>query len=488
MSAISGIVYSNAAAKFPSSLLPKDIKWYPVIGHLMIFDEFRSKAHDMWLKLARENDFKSFFLSFPGMSFFSAQDEADRRYILKDNWHNYQKNYNSKLGFKPVFAELLGDGIFNVDGDEWLVHRKIASKLFTGKNMSNIMSTSFQKHGEILRDALLSTKQEFDIQSMLQALVFDAFCEIALGESPNSFEKSLRGEKDAFLVAFDTAQNVTTERFYNPPIIREFKKFFSLGVEKEYHASLQIIDNFVENIIQARLCKKESTEFTDMLGLYIAEAKAKGKEKEILNLGYLRDMVINILIAGRDTTAFTLTNMIALLAENPQVEEQFVKEATARVGSPDFLSQRVNTFQLGDAVFYEALRMYPSVANDLRFCQEDDVLPSGIHIPKGTLVFINNQACGRNPLYSKSPDSFLPERWLHNGVCEKPDEYRFPFFWAGNRICLGKDMARLESKIISSILFESLKFSTSRPRIEESLVTPVMFYKHGVHLYAEPRF
>jgi len=497
---LTSLILSQGAKRFKDNLMPvKSGSFYPFIGHLPLFLTMRNDLHKSMLTASKENNFKSFFVSMPQNIIFVPHDERDRKYILKDNWLNYQKNYDHMKGFNHAFTEILGQGIFNVDGIEWSTHRKIASNMFTGNNMSKIMSTVFLRHADELKEAFTEfaeRKESFDVQIMFQAIIFDAFCEIALGVSPHSFQKSLAGEKDAFLVAFDNCQIAASVRMTDPPFLREIRKFFKLGVEADYQDNLDIVNSYAVEIIQDRLNKfeqegnlEDSDDFTDMLGLYISHAKSKGLETKMLNTVYLRDMVVNIMIAGRDTTSYVLTNMISLLAENSLAEVEFVKQATKKLesGSQHFAKEGVKDFPFGDAVFYEALRMYPSVGNDPRFCQQEDTLPSGVVVPAGTMVIIANQSYGRNPAYSKDPDSFIPSRWLHNGVCEKPDEYRFPFFWAGNRICLGKDMARFESKLMASILLKDLKFTMVNPRKEEYVVGPVMFYKDGIHLFAEQR-
>jgi fatty acid omega-hydroxylase len=50
------------------------------------------------------------------------------KYILKDNAHNFGKGDK----FMAIFKDLLGDGIFNSNGPNWELQRKIAAKIFTG--------------------------------------------------------------------------------------------------------------------------------------------------------------------------------------------------------------------------------------------------------------------------------------------------------------------------------------------------------------------
>uniref|UniRef100_A0A6S8CJR8 Cytochrome P450 n=1 Tax=Aplanochytrium stocchinoi TaxID=215587 RepID=A0A6S8CJR8_9STRA len=503
---LSSTVLGYLIYRMGAELPPKGTKTVagrlPWMGDLVHARDMREHPVETVLKFARAANFKSFFLSMPfgapGMCVL--MDERDREYVLKKNFANFNKNYNSLIGFNTIFHDILGRGIFNVDGKEWSTHRKIAANLFTERNIDVIMSKTFVEHANLMETALRKharEKKKFDIQLLFQSLIFDTFCKIAFGASPNSFDAAVKGEKEPFQVAFDSAQQRAGERFFEPPPIREMTYFFSIGKEAEMKKNLQLIDEYISGIIENR--KQDildvSTDYEgqkDILGLYIYHAKKSGRP-ELLETPYLKDMIMNFMIAGRDTTSYVLTNIISLVSENDAFEEKLVKEISQKMsgGIDNLLKNEIKQFSLADATFNEALRMYPSVANDFRVAYNDDTLPSGISLKGGTVASISNISLGRNPKYFENPDRFDPERWLYedNGTlkCKRIDEYKFPFFWGGYRICLGKDMARQEGKIFMCILLNSFRFKFAEPRQEKFSNGPVAFYTEGVHLYAQER-
>lgn len=144
------------------------------------------------------------------------------------------------------------------------------------------------------------------------------------------------------------------------------------------------------------------------------------------------------------------------------------------------------TIPFVDAVVNEVLRMAPPVANDFRVCKHDDVLPSGLRMREGTRVVFTNGALGRDPFLWSEPDSFKPDRWMkydQQGVPQpvrRVDELVHPIFFAGRRLCLGKDMARFETIVFLSKLFQELKFE---PLIKDSfkmVAGPVAFIAGGL--------
>ena len=52
--------------------------------------------------------------------------------VFVRSFANYPKNTGG-MGIADVFKEVLGDGIFAVDGEQWQTHRKVASHLFSTK-------------------------------------------------------------------------------------------------------------------------------------------------------------------------------------------------------------------------------------------------------------------------------------------------------------------------------------------------------------------
>ncbi|KAG8065893.1 hypothetical protein GUJ93_ZPchr0004g39899 [Zizania palustris] len=78
---------------------------------------------------------------------------------------------------------------------------------------------------------------------------------------------------------------------------------------------------------------------------------------------YIRDIILNFVIAGRDTTAGTLSWFLYVLCRNQRIKGQ------DRAGS-----------------LSETLRLYPAVPIDAKYCFSDDTLPDGHAIRKGDMV------------------------------------------------------------------------------------------------------
>ena len=96
------------------------------------------------------------------------------------------------------------------------------------------------------------------------------------------------------------------------------------------------------------------------------------KDPEKMNDKYLRDIVLNFMIAGKDTSANTLSWFLYMLCKNPVVQEKVVQEARDVLrykldeANPDDFVENI-TDEVLDQMHYlhaalsETLRLYPAV-------------------------------------------------------------------------------------------------------------------------------
>lgn len=121
--------------------------------------------------------------------------------------------------------------------------------------------------------------------------------------------------------------------------------------------------------------------------------------------------------------------------------------------------------------------------SDPKFAVSDDVLPSGIKIPKSTVVSYMPFAMGRMKdfLYGSTPLKIDPTRWIDQ---KKPSDFEFPVFQAGPRICLGMRMAYLEVKaMVVQIVREGFCFRLVPGQdLEKYNLQPTLVLEDGLNM------
>merc|ERR1719171_979737 len=96
---------------------------------------------------------KTFAYHIFGQPFVATIDPVIIEHFLKTNFENYIKG----SAFRDPFTELLGDGIFNVDGPKWNHQRKVSSKMFTKKQFETHIFQAVTSNTSKVREILLES-------------------------------------------------------------------------------------------------------------------------------------------------------------------------------------------------------------------------------------------------------------------------------------------------------------------------------------------
>ncbi|KAI3854159.1 hypothetical protein MKX03_011165 [Papaver bracteatum] len=190
---------------------------------------------------------------------------------------------------------------------------------------------------------------------------------------------------------------------------------------------------------------KSSVEATDLLSRFLRD--------DHLDDDFVIDIVISFILAGQDTTSAALTWFFWLVSCHPKVEKEILKEINEISDEPGYEDAKEMVYI--HVSLCESMRLYPPVPNDSKQAASDDVLPDGTIIKKGMRVIYSPYAMGRmDNLWGSDWSEFKPERWLEIDKATgkshfvAKDSFTYPVFQAGPRICLGKEMAFLQMKML----------------------------------------
>jgi cytochrome P450 len=389
-------------------------------------------------------------------------------HILKTKFENYPKG----SAFRSKLAELLGRGIFNSDGDEWHRQRKVSSHMFTAKRFQGQMWSVVRRNAAKLRDILESVEpgEPVDIFNLMNRFTLDTIGEIGFGKSIDS----LGDPSSPFLLSFDRAQQILQKRFLVP--VWQLLRLLGVGHERETRMHMERLNTFTTTIVRklrasmernppkvsgdARKVSGEDFEgHKSFLALFMEDAQKRGEE---LSEAYLRDLVMNFLIAGRDTTAQALSWTIFCLSQHPEAVTKVRQEISDVCGIRGLMYEDMNQLPYLHAVISEALRLYPSVPVLAKVAADDDTWPDGSFVPKGTMVLYDIYSMGKDKhIWGDDADVFRPERWIE--MKNPPTNYEYVVFNAGPRECLGRRLALIEMKICLATLLPSISFELAVP-------------------------
>jgi len=371
--------------------------------------------------------------------------------------------------FRSQCESLLGTGVFNADGDMWKFHRAMTRPFFTRERISDF--DIYDRHCDSSLDlarARLGEGYPIDFQDLVRRFTLDAASEFLFGHNVESLSAGIpyppcaehknppsfiNHSANIFAHAFSQGQMYTTGRtaFGNEWPLAEFWKDKILPDRK-------VMDNFTEPLMREALARREAN-------LKSAEKGDKTDNEDPTLLPYLvrhtqdpkiiTDELVNLLVAGRDTTAALLTFAMYMLAEHPDIENRLRQEVFDKVGPthrPTYDSMREMKFMR--AFLNEVLRLYPPVPmNTRRSTRAVVVTPVGpnqrpLYIPADTdcLYGVVNLH-RRTDLWGPDALKFDPDRFLDERVHKylTPNPFIFLPFNAGPRICLGQQFAYHEA-------------------------------------------
>ena len=214
------------------------------------------------------------------------------------------------------------------------------------------------------------------MQSQFLRFTLDSIAAIAMGVDLNSLAASEDSMPD-FVRAFESLQDNLVYRGFTP-----FWKYIPwlLKSEREIAKSMKILHSFYADIISTTRNSSDVQTRGDILSLFTQ------LEDSRLNENMLRDILLSFLIAGRDTTACSLSFSMFLLATHSDIQEKAFEEVYQISGGKKVTIGILSKLPYVQGVVFEALRLFPPIPFDMKQAVKADVLPGGHPIPAGTLV------------------------------------------------------------------------------------------------------
>jgi cytochrome P450 len=220
------------------------------------------------------------------------------------------------------FAPLLGHGIFNADGETWANSRHLLRPNFAKDQIADL--EAFERHLKIMFKHIPRDGSTVDLQELFFHLTIDTATEFLFNHSAGTLrmigQDGENNEDVVFAKAFGFAQDDIVTRLRFGPLDRFRNK--TKGEE-----AIQICHAYVEKYVDVALSfrrdmdneKKSSQE--EERYIFIQELAKQTTDRQ-----RLRDELLNILLAGRDTTASLLSNMFFCLAKNPAIYAKLREE------------------------------------------------------------------------------------------------------------------------------------------------------------------
>lgn len=362
---------------------------------------------------------------------------------------------------KGAFRDILGDGIFTTDGEQWSHYRQQLRPQFNREQISD--GDSLDRHVQLLFKSLPSENANgwigaIDMLPFVYRFTMDVSTDFLFGHSVDSQSRNLHSQDSGNTTSKELQEDVefTEAETYAQDFLSwrvRFGSFYHFLTTKKYRKACETVQKFADRFVK--------------LALDPEHKRPSGKEKKYVLLDELtaetrdplelRNQVLHVMLAARDTTAGLIGFVLLLLARHPDefaklratVLETFGTES-APIGDLSFSS--IKACRALNNCLYESLRLYPSVAMNSRRALRNTTLPVGggpdgrqpIAVRKGEqVIFVPYMMHRRQDIWGDDAEQFRPNRW----VGRKLGWEMLPF-GGGPRACLGQQFALNEVSFV----------------------------------------
>lgn len=343
-------------------------------------------------------------------------------------------------------------------------HRALLRPQFTRSQVSDLKLE--EVHVQNLFSRIVSSEkqgswtEEVDLGPLFFNLTLDSATEFLFGQSvesqlltdteaPNAqTQGSKETQKDwrSFGRAFDRANTIIALK----SVLMDLHFLYS---PKSFTEDCNIVHQFADHFVQQALRgeDKSASGAEEQEGYVFLRELAKTTQDPY----ELRSQLLNILLAGRDTTAGLLGWTFYLLARHPAYYAKLHTVIVETFGAYSSNASSITFESLKSCrplqhLLSEVLRLHPVVPENSRRATRDTTLPRGggadgqspIYIRKGEeVIYSVNVMHRRKDIWGEDADEFRPGRWEEAG--RRGWEY-LPFN-GGPRICLGQQFALTEA-------------------------------------------
>ncbi|KAF5948981.1 hypothetical protein HYC85_014938 [Camellia sinensis] len=178
---------------------------------------------------------------------------------------------------------------------------------------------------------------EMNLKELFQHFTFDSTCILVLGHDLTSLYIGLPDV--AHEKAFTDAEEVVLYRHILPESFWKLQPWLQVGKEKNYSKAWETLGLFIAQCISLKrkeLRRRNTTQMVedrdeafdhDLLTAYMMKNDVFGDSAD----KFLRDSILNLVFAGRDTTSAALTWFFWLVATNPSVENKIQEEIITKL-------------------------------------------------------------------------------------------------------------------------------------------------------------
>lgn len=412
-------------------------KW--VSGHM---DEFRDNRLDMLLRLSKLGPLSRARILNRWIVLINEPELIHE--ILVEKHKQLVKSFGLRVVAKPI----LGEGLLRSEGDHWRKQRRIMASVLQADKVASFAHCMVDC--AMRGVAEWKDEQEIDLVPEMVRVTLSIVSKTLFGAE--SFHEATKiGE------AVVAGQEWMNDRLSSP---LGMPLWVPTEMNRRFKAALAVFDDKLDAMVAERRDGKGGHD--DLLAKLLAardEEDGQGMSEQ-----QVRDEVMNLFVAGHETTSAALAWSIHLLLDNPAVLER-ARTAVDALGDRRLRADDLPQLRYLGQVFKEAMRLYPPAYVFGRTATAP--ITVGKHtIDKDVTMLVCPWALHRRADLFPEPERFNPDRFSEESEEARP-RYRYVPFGGGPRVCIGMHYALQEGTLVLATLLQRIDFTRAPGAVVE---------------------
>ncbi|CAN9502234.1 unnamed protein product [Ophioblennius macclurei] len=378
--------------------------------------------------------------------------------------------HSTEFAGRPNFVsfQMISGGrsvTFNNYSKQWKAHRKIAQSSLRAFSSANSQTKkAFEQH--VTAEAMELVKvflrkstdgRYFDPVHEFKVAAANIMCALCFGMRYGHDDlefRTLLQRVDKFGETVGAGSLVDVMpwlRSFPNPVRSVYEDFKNLN--EEFFAFVK------DKVVQHResFIPEVTRDMSDAIISVIEHGEDSGLTKE-----FVEATVTDFIGAGQETMSTAMLWIVLLLVKYPD-EQTKLQELVDKVVGPDRLPSIEDRSSLAyvDAFIYETMRFTSFVPVTIPHSTTSDVTIEGLHIPKDTVVFINQWSVNHDPQMWKDPHVFDPSRFLNeSGTLDRDRTNSVMIFSTGKRRCIGHQIAKVQVFLFTAVLLHQCRIES----------------------------
>ncbi|XP_013413433.2 cytochrome P450 2D20 [Lingula anatina] len=375
----------------------------------------------------------------------------------------------------PSFDFLHHRGIISADyGPAWQAHREFLMRYLRGTDEDKLEEKINREIDTLIEFLRHKNKSKFNCSETLMISVANILMSVLFGDRFDYDNPMLKELIRSIHRSAELSNESSVMNFI--PILRFLPQCIERN--KEVDNLCNIVGNIQRNHSEI-YCEGVTRGLMDA---YTKESMQRTTAKSgFFNEKELATLLVDVIIAGTESIATTLSWGILFLLHDPKVQQNVQSELDEVIGKrrptladkPNLPYTNATLMEIQRCNYVFPLGVLHSTTKDIEF--------RGHRIPKGCWILANFWSVMMNDDVYLNPREFRPERFLGDSGKLQPHDAFLPFS-AGKRSCAGELLARQQLFLMFTHLLQAFTF-----QLPEGSVLPKLEGSTGI-TYQPPKF